>query len=289
MSLLENLNKLNKNISEEAVEQNNILDAIKEFKKVIGAKGSDDNTLDELIAEIAEELPEKIGGGSGGITVDESYDISEGTLNGATYTIESGVTAHIPDGVTSIGDYAFDTCTSLTSIVIPDSVTSIGERAFSSCNALTTLTIPNSVTSIGDNAFTYCYVLKSLTIGNSVTSIGDHAFYSCWALTTLTIPDSVTSISNYAFCGCYALTTLTIPDSVTSIGDNAFSDCRALKTIDMTAFDGTTVPTLANSYAFDADTHARGFKFLFATQEALNAFASAPKWSTYSRYFKVQA
>ena len=250
--------------------------------EAITAKGGTVNEGDGF-----EEFSSDIGTISSGITVNESYDISEGTLNAATYTIESGVTAHIPDGVTSIGDYAFDTCTSLTSIVIPDSVTSIGERAFSSCNALTTLSIPDSVTSIGDYAFYDCKALTSLTIPDSVTSISDGAFYDCNALATLSIPDSVTSIGNYAFYDCNALTSLTIPDSVTSIGDHAFDGCNALTTVDMTAFDGTTVPTLANSDAFYAQTHAQGFKFLFATQEALNAFASAPKWSSLSQYFEV--
>ncbi|MBQ8772304.1 MAG: leucine-rich repeat protein, partial [Clostridia bacterium] len=59
----------------------------------------------------------------------------------------------IPDSVTSISDYAFYNCSSLTSVTIPDSVTSIGGSAFSSCSSLTSITIPDSVTSIGRSAF----------------------------------------------------------------------------------------------------------------------------------------
>ena len=59
------------------------------------------------------------------------------------------------------------------------SVTSIGEWAFGFCSSLTSVTIPNSVTSIGDAAFGYCSGLTSITIPNSVTSIGGSAFQSC--------------------------------------------------------------------------------------------------------------
>jgi uncharacterized repeat protein (TIGR02543 family) len=86
--------------------------------------------------------------------------------------------------VTSIGEYAFYDCTSLTSVTIPNSVTSIGEYAFYDCTSLTSVTIPNSVTSIVDYAFYYCTNLTSVTIPNSVTSIGDYAFLNCPSLLT---------------------------------------------------------------------------------------------------------
>lgn len=68
----------------------------------------------------------------------------------------------IPDGVTSIGNYAFYNCTGLTSIVIPDSVTSIGYGAFSGCTGLTSIAIPDSVTSIESRAFANCTSLKTV-------------------------------------------------------------------------------------------------------------------------------
>ena len=79
--------------------------------------------------------------------------------------------------VTSIGDYTFDECTGLTSIIIPNGVTSIGNAAFRGCTGLTSITIPNSVTSIGSFAFYQCTGLTSIIIPNSVTSIGYQAFY----------------------------------------------------------------------------------------------------------------
>ena len=58
---------------------------------------------------------------------------------------------------------------------MPDGVTSIGEYAFYYCSSLTSITIPNSVTSIGDWAFSFCCSVKSIFIPSSVGSIGKHA------------------------------------------------------------------------------------------------------------------
>ena len=147
--------------------------------------------------------------------------------------------------VTSIGEYAFYGCSSLTSVTIPNSVTSIGASAFSGCSGLTSVTIPNSVTSIGNWAFSGCSGLTSVTIPNSVTSIGEWAFYNCSGLTSFTIPNSVTSIGDNAFSGCSGLTSVTIPNSVTSIGWASFYACSGLTSV--------TIPNSVTSigwYAF---------------------------------------
>jgi hypothetical protein len=101
----------------------------------------------------------------------------------------------------------------------------LGYFAFEGCSSLTSLTIPSSVTSIGFSAFSGCSGLTSLTIPSSVTSIGSSAFEGCSGLTSFTIPSSVTSISSGAFEGCSGLTSFTIPSSVTSIGSGAFEGC----------------------------------------------------------------
>lgn len=64
--------------------------------------------------------------------------------------------------VTSIGDYVFENCSSLTSITIPDSITSIGDNAFHGCSSLTSIEIPASVTSIGEGTFSNCSSLKTI-------------------------------------------------------------------------------------------------------------------------------
>ncbi len=187
----------------------------------------------------------------------------------------------IEDGVTSIGDYAFAFCDSLSSVTIPDSVTSIGNNPFAGCAALKQIqvsprhtvlavidgvlfskpdkllicypsaretheyTIPDGIRGVGDWAFAYGASLTSITIPDSVTSIGERAFVGCDSLSSVTIPDSVTSIGDGTFVGCVSLSSVTIPDSVTSIGDSAFGECNSLTSI--------TIPdsvTSIGDYAF---------------------------------------
>ena len=110
--------------------------------------------------------------------------------------------------VTSIGEYAFVYCNSLTEVTIPEGVTSIGVGAFAGCRSLTEVTIPEGVTSIGEWAFEGCSNLTKAIIPEGVTSIGKGAFLSCRSLTEVTIPKSVTSIGELAFYGCEALATV---------------------------------------------------------------------------------
>ncbi len=156
----------------------------------------------------------------------------------------------IPNSVTSIDNYTFEYCSSLTSIDIPNSVISIGDEAFFCCTNLTNVFIGNSVTSIGYDAFEGCSItcvyitdldawcsisfgnyeltfgsnplchahhlylkgeeINDLVIPNSITSIGDGTFFCFGGLTSVTIPNTVTSIGNYAFLGCSSLTSIKV-------------------------------------------------------------------------------
>ena len=157
------------------------------------------------------------------------------------FEIENGVlkkylgkseTVVIPEGVvTSIGNYAFWECKSLTSIYIPNGVTSIGNYAFSECKSLSSIYIPDSATNIGNYTFSGCQSLSSIYIPDSVTSIGNYAFNACTALSSIQIPDSVTSIGNCAFNFCKSLVFARIPKYITQLPLGLFSNCESLASV----------------------------------------------------------
>ena len=114
------------------------------------------------------------------------------------------------------------------SVDLPDGLTTIGEYAFYQSRVLTSVTIPDSVTNIKEEAFSYCERLTAVSIGSNVSSIGNNAFCNC-GLTSVTVPDSVTSIGAYSFSYCPALTTVVIGTGLSSMGNEPFLSCRSLE------------------------------------------------------------
>ena len=151
----------------------------------------------------------------------------------------------IPDGVTGIADFAFNGCTSLTSIDIPHSVTSIMATSITDCDALTNIVVDplNPMFSdldgvLFDNSQEYlinCPAGRSgiYSIPDGVTHVADYAFNDCIHLTSIILPNSVIAIGRWAFERCTTMTSIIIPDSVITIGMAAFSECTGLRTITM--------------------------------------------------------
>lgn len=189
----------------------------------------------------------------------------------------------IPDGITTINNYAFCGCTSITSLTLPEGLKTIGVDAFKGCSNITKLSIPSSVTAIGDNAFNGCtsvtgvYItdiaawcnidfggstvglfsksgnknlylngelVTDLVIPEGVTSINKYAFFGCESLKSVTFPSTLTSINGDSFRGCTNLTSVTFPSSLTDIGSQSFMGCSSLATI---TFNGTTPPTIGDN------------------------------------------
>ncbi len=162
-------------------------------------------------------------------------------------------TAIIEEGVTSIGNDAFNGCKQLTSITIPSTMETIALRAFFECTLLEKVEIamPSNITTIGESAFSNCYSLKSITIPDKVTSIETNTFYNCDGLIEVTIPEGVTVIKKYAFDNCSNLEKVTIPSTITVIKSIAFNKCSSLKEI---VYNGTNEPHIERD-AFTTNNH----------------------------------
>ncbi len=182
--------------------------------------------------------------------------------------------------VTSIGGYAFSSCSGLTSVTIPNSVSSIGLGAFRDCSGLTSFIIPNSVTSIGDYAFEYCSGLTSVTISNSLTSIGWRVFSNCTGLTSVTIPNSVTSIGIAAFQYC-GLTSIAIGSGIEDIGNHAFADCPELTDVYCYAENvpSTNVDAFEGSYIEYATLHV--------PKGCIDAYKAVEPWKNFKSILEM--
>lgn len=137
--------------------------------------------------------------------------------------------------LTSIGDYAFEACSSLSHIQLPASLSYLGSRAFSRCASLTDVDLSSSaLTEIKDYTFEYCTSLTDVMLSNSITKIGDHAFENCTSLAQIPLSTNVREIGASAFEKS-GLTSIDIPTGVTSIGAYSFRNCSNLADIHLPA------------------------------------------------------
>ncbi len=135
----------------------------------------------------------------------------------------------LPTTLTEIGDYAFYG-SGLSTVTIPKNVTTVGIYAFSSCADLATVTTNAENISFGDGAFRNCGNLKKFTSYANQLTFGTTTFQNCVKLTDVDLT-GLTTLGGSTFSGCTSLSTIMLPEGVTSIGANAFNGCTSLGTI----------------------------------------------------------
>jgi hypothetical protein len=137
---------------------------------------------EENLVELANIIREKRG------FIDDDVSFVE---NRESYNIHN-----LPESLTSIGDYAFFSCSNLALTFLPEGITSIGEHAFFSCYNLALTSLPEGITNIGNSAFGACINLKSITFKGTPTTIHSYAFGGCSNITTINVPWSEGEVAN---------------------------------------------------------------------------------------------
>ena len=172
----------------------------------------------------------------------DSRDNCNAIVETATNTIICGCkNTTFPKTVTGIGYYAFNGCSSLTSITIPNHITHISWNPFHSCSSLAAIVVENG-NPVYDSRDNCNAIIETATntllagcyntfIPNNITRIESEAFYGCSYLSSVILPESVTVIGTSAFENCSSLTSINIPEGVTSIEDFAFDGCSSLETV----------------------------------------------------------
>jgi uncharacterized repeat protein (TIGR02543 family) len=156
------------------------------------------------------------------------------------------IAIHLPDGLKTIGEYAFRSCTYLSSVILPESLENINRCAFEYCTKLASITLPEGLKKIGGSAFTSsglvsitipgsvnewgwafykCPSLTSAIVGEGIETIETETFYDCQLLSSVILPASLKTIADDAFYRC-GFETITLPQGVTSIGKSAFENCK---------------------------------------------------------------
>ena len=193
---------------------------------------------------------------------------------------------------TTIPDFAFYGCKTLTSVTIPENITAIGGAAFQNCPNLTTVifnarncTVSHTI--LGDNvtpAFNNPAITR-VEFGPMVNNIPNYIFWGCKGITDITFGPNIETIGQSAFYGCTSLNNITIPESVTSIGGRAFADCKSLNTITFNAINCVNMVTMENNVPMPAFENNALSAINFGNNVEIipdYAFANCPNLKTFN-------
>ena len=227
--------------------------------------------------------------GDGNIIISGNGKMADYELENVPWALykEDITKALIVDGVTRLGNNAFNDCYNMTSVTIYRSLNEFGDDSFSSCGSLNAvkilnleqwckinfstfycnplheaehlylngseitgeLVIPNTVVNIGTWAFVNCRGITSVVVPEGVERIGQGSFNNS-SISQISLPSTLTSIGGASFLGCANLSSLSIPNNVTTIDEYAFRNCTGLESVTI----GNGVESIGN-WAFSGCTN----------------------------------
>ena len=175
-------------------------------------------------------------------TTAKTVNIKEGVTrigNNAFNDFSNLRTLTLPSTIKEIGNYAFEQCVYLKNFTLPEGLSDIGDGAFRKCKAITKIVLPKGIRAVRKYTFSYCENLSSVSIPESVSLIGYKAFAACDSLVSISLPQSVREIDGYSFYWCEKLSSVSLPYTLNRIGEYAFGKCEVLTNFDIPK--GTTV------------------------------------------------
>lgn len=158
-----------------------------------------------------------------------------------------------------IPTYAFYGCRYIEEINI-ENATSIGDCAFQGCSSLQNIALSPMLTSIGNGAFGSCISLANINLPNGLTNIGESAFYDCSSLTQIDLPSTLKSIGENAFIGCKNLL------EVYNLAGLDLNDCSQTGYVGYNAvkvYDSLSEPSVVQRV-----TDSQGFKYAICDGQA---------------------
>jgi len=178
-------------------------------------------------------------------------------------------TIFLPEGLRSIGRYAFDDCNRLKIINLPNTVQSLDDSSFANCDSLVSIHLSESLRELPERGFHTCELLDNVVVPEGVTIIREDCFVDCATLSRISLPSTLSILERGVFYLCPSLENIQLPENLRKIGEYCFYECKNLHDVYCLA---TTPPQILS--AFDR-TDIR----LHVPAESLELYKKDPEWS----------
>ena len=196
------------------------------------------------------------------------------------YCFRGTALTDIPAGLhdcATFGEHIFEG-TPMTGISLPDGMTTVPNYMFAGCTSLTTVDL-NDVTTLGNFAFSGCSILSSVS-APAVVTVGESAFYRNHALVSIELPLVVTVKSN-AFTESSHLETVDFGSHIATMGQDCFNNIQTMQAVYIR--NGASIVSLSTRFT-NYPAHPK--PFIYVPAGLLDSYKGAAGWNQYSEYFR---